>query len=173
MMLVAWVTATTLAGAVEWAAVTRLDRQGAATAARPLSPSDVRQRLDRVTAAQPDVPTRSSRPKAAQEQSRTKPQPASSRRTRRTVGQSARSWQLTGGRVGIACRGPAIGLLYASPLDGWTYRLDQQTRATISLEFLQGRVTAGLTARCVRGVPTRVVGVPHDHETGSEDSSGD
>lgn len=172
-MLGVWVIATALAGAVEWAAVSRLSGQGRATAAGPLSQSDVRQRLSHAARAQPAYPTRHGSPRTASAQAVPNHDPAQSPRTRRTVAQTARSWQLTGGKVAAACRGPAIDLFYASPLDGWTYRLDTKTPTRISLEFSQGRVTVGLAAHCVHGVPTHVVSLAHDHETSSEDSSGD
>lgn len=174
LLVVAWAIATSLAGAVEWAVVSHLGGQGAA-ATRPLSQMEVHRRLD---AASPSP--------AVDPHTTVVPSPTASRReersgqartirtpSTRTPAETSGSWQLAGGAVGAACRRQAIDMLYASPLDGWTYRLDTQTPAKISLEFSRGHETVEFAARCVHGVPTRVVSLTHGHETRSEDRSGD
>ncbi len=164
-VVVTWLIATAVAGAVTWAAVSRLGPDGTATAVRPLSPADVRQRLQHVpadpvasratTAPAPGVPSA----------------PVSSRRATpasRTTAPSSRSWQVTGGAVGAACQGGAIDLLYAAPQDGWAYRLRTASRAMISVEFFNGPQAATLTAHCERGVPIQGTGTP-----GEEGGKGD
>ncbi len=175
VVAVVWLVATALAGAVAWTAVSRLGREGTATAARPLSGSDVRQRLDRSAPARPVVPHAEGGPAPGADSSRVRSgkNPANRPLTAQASARTSRSWQLTGGTVGTACRGQAIDLLYASPLDGWGYRLDTQTPATLSIEFSRGPQTAALTARCVNGVPARVPAVAHDDAAGSDDGSGD
>jgi len=148
LVAVAWLVATVLAGMVAWAAVSRLDRQGVAVAAQPLSPAQVAAQLGHTgqTSTLQDGP--SPRSVAGTHAPGT---------TRLGTPQEdvSRSWQLAGGVVGVACRGRAAHLLYAAPLDGWAYRLESWRRV-VSVEFTHAAQSAGLRAHCVGGVPARV-----------------
>lgn len=75
--------------------------------------------------------------------------------------------------MGAACHGEVIDLLYASPLDGWAYRLDRQAPVSISVEFSRAQETSTLVARCVHGVPSRVASTAQGEGTGSDGDSGD
>ncbi len=154
-----WAAATTLAGAAVWLAVSRLGWDGVTAAPRPMSQVQVRARLAQAPAVQPVAPRVTLAHRLASG-SRPAPQP----RPR------SRSWQLTGGWVGVTCRGPAVELLYATPHDGWSYRLDRHGRDTLSVEFNQGQVTSGLVAHCVHGTPAGLAG--HEDASGP-DAGGD
>jgi len=144
---VAWLLATALVGAVTWTAVSRL---GSDSAAAVLSSSEVHNRL--ATSAPVVSPTPRSQliPLGVL---RTGKDPAVHQSQPRA---RFRSWQLTGGSVGAACRGSSISLLYASPLDGWAYRLERQEESGLAVGFTRGLARADLEARCEHGVPTRV-----------------
>ena len=143
-VVAAWVVATTLVGAVTWTAVSRL---GGGNSASVLSPAEVRRVL--ATASPAASPSRRLIPLGVL---RTGKDPAlqSQPHTR------SNSWQLTGGTVGASCRGSKIRLLYASPRDGWAYRLESLAVSSLAVGFTRGQARADLEARCAGGVPTRV-----------------
>ena len=154
-VVAAWVVATAVVGAVTWTAVSRLGRE---TASAVLSPAEVQHRL--ATSSPTHSPSRRLLPLGVLRSGKA---PALRPHAR------SRSWQLTGGTVGASCRGPAIRLLYASPLDGWAYRLEHLERSSLAVGFTRGRVRADLAARCAHGVPTRMVETEGaDHSEGGD-----
>ncbi|HET7357021.1 MAG TPA: hypothetical protein VFJ09_10145 [Nocardioidaceae bacterium] len=145
-LVVAWLVATAVVGAVTWTAVSRLGTDGATAV---LSSAEVHHRLATSPPTGPSAPRsqliplgvlRTGKDPAA----RSQPRPRSS------------SWQLTGGAVGASCRGSKIRLLYASPRDGWAYRLEGLAVSSLAVGFTRGQARADLEARCEHGVPTRV-----------------
>ena len=148
-LVVAWLLATALVGAVTWTAVSRL---GSDTAAAVLSSAEVHHRLATSAPAVSPTPRSHLIPLGVLRSGRDPTVHPSQPPAR------SRSWQLTGGSVGAACRGSSISLLYASPLDGWAYRLEHQAESGLAVGFTRGLAREDLEARCEHGVPTRVTG---------------
>ena len=67
----------------------------------------------------------------------------------------ARTWDVAGGQVGASCRGSALSLLYATPLDGWTVEVKHAGSDELEVAFRQDHAETSVHARCVSGVPTQ------------------
>ena len=80
----------------------------------------------------------------------------------------ARTWTVTGGTVAASCRGTVIGLLYATPQDGWTVRVRSAGPDQIKVELTMAEQETTVTAACVGGVPQQSVDGPtHDSAPGT------
>jgi hypothetical protein len=67
----------------------------------------------------------------------------------------ARTWDVDGGQVGASCSGAVFTLLYATPRDGWTMRIDATGTDGAEIEFhREGSASSTVNATCVAGVPT-------------------
>jgi hypothetical protein len=67
----------------------------------------------------------------------------------------ARTWDVDGGQVGASCSGAVFTLLYATPRDGWTMRIDATGTDGAEIEFhREGSAGSTVNASCVTGVPT-------------------
>ncbi|MGV8978857.1 MAG: hypothetical protein ACOH17_12505 [Cellulomonas sp.] len=66
----------------------------------------------------------------------------------------ARTWDVTGGRVGASCRGAVLTLLYATPADGWTMEVKHASSDELEVAFRQSESETAVHATCVSGVPT-------------------
>lgn len=70
-----------------------------------------------------------------------------------TAAEVARTWDVPGGQVGASCRGAQIGLLYATPQDGWTVEVKHAGPAEVEVEFRRAEAETKVRAVCVSGVP--------------------
>ena len=66
-----------------------------------------------------------------------------------------RTWTTAGGVASVACTGPAISLLSASPQDGWRVKIEERGPDRVKLEFVMGEREVKLTATCVGDVPSQ------------------
>lgn len=66
---------------------------------------------------------------------------------------TSKSWQLTGGSVGVSCKGPDISLPYATPRDGWEMHIEKSGPASVEVSFSREDHESRLTARCDGGNP--------------------
>jgi hypothetical protein len=69
----------------------------------------------------------------------------------------ARTWDVLGGAVGAQCRGGAVELLYATPLDGWTVEVKHAGPDRVEVELRRGEAETKVRAGCVDGVPQEQV----------------
>ena len=82
----------------------------------------------------------------------------------------ARTWDVRGGQVGVSCRGAQVGLLYATPQDGWTVDLGHTGPDRLSVELKGADHETEVIAVCVGGVPQQNVSehapdAPGGHES--------
>ena len=71
----------------------------------------------------------------------------------------SKSWQLTGGNVGAACKGADISLEYATPRDGWEMHIEKSGPDSVEVSFSRDDQESHLTAHCEGGSP---VGQTHE-----------
>ncbi|RPF26342.1 hypothetical protein [Georgenia muralis] len=152
VMVLAWVLAVALVGLVAWWAVAAVVDPGEGRAS-VLSPVEVESARAAQEAAAPDptvgpTPSPTSEPTADPTIEPTEPPT--------TTGEVARTWDVTGGQVGVVCRGAALELLYATPVEGWTVELGDDDD-DLEVEFRTGGSETKLQAVCVDGVPTASV----------------
>lgn len=72
----------------------------------------------------------------------------------------ARTWTVVGGTVAASCRGTVIGLLYATPQDGWTVDVRSAGPDRIKVELTMAEQETTVAAACVGGVPQQTVTGP-------------
>ena len=77
-------------------------------------------------------------------------------------GEVARTWNVSGGQVGVVCRGAQISLLYATPEDGWSVEVDHGGPEQVEVKFRQGEDETRVRAICTGGVPERVAEAERD-----------
>ena len=135
VVVLAWALAAVLAGTMVWWAVAQIGAEPDAPRDGVLSQSQVAALAAR--AASPS-PARSPSPSPAA--------PA-------TAAEVARAWDVTGGKVGVACRGAQIGLLYATPKDGWVVAVADSGPEQVEVEFGRQGATTSVRATCRDGVP--------------------
>ncbi|WP_454778523.1 hypothetical protein [Georgenia muralis] len=147
VMVLAWVLAVALIGVVAWWAVAAVVDPGEGRAS-VLSPVEVESARAAQEAAAPD-PTGTPTPSPT-------PEPTADP-TEAPTGEVARTWDVAGGQVGVVCRGAALDLLYATPVEGWTVELGDADDDDLEVEFRSGESETKLHAVCVDGVPTASV----------------
>ena len=147
----AWIAATLIAGVVTWTAVDRLGHEAMASSQPMLSQSDVRRELSQSLFS--TAPATTAAPPG--NGSRTAPTGPSRHPTSapRNVPRHARSWKVSGGQVGASCRGSAIRIDYASPVDGWGMRIINSGPTQISVQFSRGDSEIKVEAMCNGGIP--------------------
>lgn len=80
----------------------------------------------------------------------------------------ARTWTVVGGTVEASCQGTVIGLVYATPQDGWTVDVRSAGPDQIKVELKMAEQETTVTATCVGGVPQQsVTGPTHDSAPGT------
>jgi hypothetical protein len=77
-------------------------------------------------------------------------------------GEVARTWNVSGGQVGVVCRGAQISLLYATPDDGWSVEVNHGGPDQVDVKFSQSETETRVRAICTGGVPERVAEAEHD-----------
>lgn len=153
VMTLAWVLAVALIGVVAWWAVAAVVDPGEGRAS-VLSPVEVQSARAAQGAAAPD-PNATPAPSPTPEPTATPtPEPTASPSA---SGEVARTWDVTGGQVGVVCRGRTLDLLYATPVEGWTVDLGDADDDELEVEFRSGESETKLQAVCVDGVPTASV----------------
>lgn len=150
VIVLAWVVATVLAAGVAWWGVSVVGRGPSASETSVLSRADVAAELakERAAAATPTAtrtPTPTPSPTPSVTTDPTPPPPPSA--------EVARTWDVAGGQVSASCRGTAIGLLGATPLDGWSMEVKHDGPEEIEVEFSRGETETGVKARCADGTP--------------------
>lgn len=146
-----WVAATVIAGVVTWTAVARLGHEAMASTQPMLSQAEVRRELGR--SHDPTAPT----PGAPSSSAPTNPRSAPPRRSTsppQLVPRRSRSWTVAGGHVIASCRGNAIRIDYASPVDGWGMQIDNSGPTDVSVEFSRGDSDVTVAATCAGGIPS-------------------
>lgn len=63
-------------------------------------------------------------------------------------------WRERGGDLSVRCTGSRIELLYATPADGWTVRVEESGPEEVHVKFRSARDENELEARCVSGRPS-------------------
>ena len=140
VVVLAWVLAAVLAGAMVWWAVAQIGAEPDAPRDGVLTQSQVA-----ALAAQAASPSPVRAPN---------PSPAAPA----TAAEVARVWDVTGGKVGAACRGAQIGLLYATPQDGWTVEVTGSGPEQVEVKFGRQGATTTVRAVCRDEVPEHHVG---------------
>ncbi len=79
----------------------------------------------------------------------------------------SKSWQLTGGSVGVSCKGPDIYLDFATPRDGWEMEIEESGPDTVSVSFHRDDHESRFSGHCENGSP-----VGQTHEGGDDGGSG-
>ena len=155
--MAAWTVAVILAGSVAWRAVTVVDTDSSSAV---LSQAEVSAELvaARATASlrpTPGEPTPTGSPTPSESPPPTAgPEPtASPEPTAEPEPEVVRSWSVAGGTVAASCRGAAITLLYATPLDGWRVEVKDQGPERIEVELEGHDQEVTLRAACVAGTP--------------------
>lgn len=151
-IVLAWVIATVLATGVAWWAVSVVGRGPSASETSVLSQADVAAQLETERAAAATAtPTTDPTPTP----SATEPTPSATTEPTTTPASDeiARTWDVAGGQVSASCRGTVIGLLGATPRDGWSMEVKHDGPEEIEVEFSSGESETGLNARCVDGTP--------------------
>jgi hypothetical protein len=67
----------------------------------------------------------------------------------------SQSWHLRGGDVLARCTGSAIQLVYATPADGWTVRVEEAGPSAVHVHFRSADGEDELAAVCSSGRPVR------------------
>ncbi len=68
---------------------------------------------------------------------------------------TTRIWAVPGGQVSAECAGSQIGLLYATPADGWSVGVGSPGPAKVEVEFSRNDGESRVIATCVAGVPDK------------------
>lgn len=138
VVVLAWALAAALAGTVVWWAVAEIGSVPGAPRGGVLTQSQVA-----ALAAQ------STAPGAAP----SSPSPAAPA----TAAEVDRTWDVPGGQVGVSCRGAQIGLLYATPQDGWTVEVEGSGPDRVVVTFDRQDAETTVRAVCRDGVPEQQV----------------
>ena len=151
VIVLAWVVATVLAAGVAWWAVRVVGRGPSASETSVLSRADVAAELADARAAAAAAPTATPTPTPTPTPSQSATADPSP--TPPPSADVARTWDVAGGQVSASCRGTAIGLLGATPLDGWSMEVKHDGPEELEVEFSRGETETGVKARCVDGTP--------------------
>ncbi len=149
----AWLAAAGATGTIAWRAVSVLDAGGESTGL--LSTSQVRTALGDAQAMAAATP----RPVASSSATPTAPSVPGN--------EIARTWAVAGGTVAAACTGTSIGLLYATPQDGWTVEVHSPGPAGLEVELHRGPQEIIVRAQCVDGEPVQQIDESGDLEDGT------
>ena len=167
--VLAWALAVLLAVTVTSWAVTVIGGERGPARDRVLDPSDVTAALagQSVVPSATQTPAASPSPAAipAPEPSSTAAQPPAAPPAQPPAAPSpatpsaglsevARTWSVAGGQVGAGCRGAALSLLYATPVDGWTVQVKRAASDRFEVTFRRDQSETTVHATCVLGVPT-------------------
>jgi hypothetical protein len=172
MVVASWALATVITGLVVWSAVAVLDD---GTRTDVLSGAQVSGLLQSTSATPatsgaatsvtiPPAPTESAASAtSASGTSDAATAPASPTRTASisqptkpptaTPTPVARTWNVQGGVVSVACTAETISLLSASPADGWRVRIESGGPDRVKLDFTSGEKETKVGGSCVAGVP--------------------
>lgn len=184
MVVASWALATALTGLVVWRAVAVLDDgtrtdvlsgaqvSGLLASSSPApgttTPSGTSVTIPPAPSSPPTVltataPTNSGSGSATAPSKSTKP--ASSSTSTKLPAPAptpvARTWNVLGGMVTVACTGQTISLLSASPADGWRVTIETGGPDRVKLEFTSGEQETKVGGSCVAGVPQQST-TPHD-----------
>ncbi|WP_024286575.1 hypothetical protein [Cellulomonas sp. KRMCY2] len=172
MVALAWATASVLAGLIAWWGVAVVGDDGGVSGDVVRTESDVRAALAEARAAATagptagptsaptptpgptttPEPTPSTSPVPTSEPSPTTPTTPPT--TEPVVAEVARTWDVVGGQVEVICRGAAISLLGATPLDGWTVEVKASGPENVEVELHRDESELTVRAACTDGIPT-------------------
>lgn len=161
--VVAWAVAAVVAGAVAWWGVTLVGGQARQDRAGVLSPAQVTQALAQERAAAAATATSGATASSTPTPTPTTPTPtASPSGTGPTgsddPGEVVRTVRVAGGQVGAACRDASIGLLFATPEDGWLVEVKSSGPEHVEVEFRREGEESESRLVCVAGVPELAAG---------------
>lgn len=173
-VLASWALATAITGLVVWRAVAVLDD---GTRTDVLSGAQVTGLLQSASATAgttspaavtiPPVPTEPSATSGGQGTPATSTAPVTSpvtpAKTLSTAPSTkppapsptlvARTWNVEGGVVSVACSNQVITLRSASPADGWRVRIESRGPDRVKVEFVAAEREISVSGVCVAGVP--------------------
>ncbi|MCV2393072.1 hypothetical protein OEB99_02010 [Actinotalea sp. M2MS4P-6] len=198
VVVLAWLGAAVLTGAVAWNAVAVLSDDSPRTGV--MSEEEVAAALTSARAAATTAPTSSAtstpteeptsespteEPTATEEPSTdptssapshtatatTPPTSAPSTSTPTTPPPAAvaATWHVTGGTVSVECRASSITLLYATPDNGWTVEIGSRGPEKVEVELHRSEQETKLVATCSGGTPTKSVTTEGDGESTEDD----
>jgi hypothetical protein len=172
MVVASWALATVITGLVVWSAVAVLDD---GTRTDVLSGAQVSGLLQSTSATPattgaatsvtiPPAPTEPETSSSGASGTTSTTDSTAPVRTTRTAStttkvptanptQVARTWNVRGGVVSVACTNKTISLLSASPADGWRVTIDSAGPDLVKLEFTSGEKETKVGGSCLAGVP--------------------
>lgn len=157
LAVTAWALAAVVAGVVAWSAVAVIGDQAGASPEGVLSPAQVTGLLAArtVPGQGPTSPTEGRAPAAtpgldasASPASSAAGEPASP-----AAAEVVRNWTVPGGRVGAACIGDRIRLLFATPDAGWAVEVKATGPEDVEIELKRGEAETKVHAACLSGAP--------------------
>jgi hypothetical protein len=175
LLVVAWLSATVIAGTVTWTAVASFGSPDR-SAGDLLSQEGVRRQLRAVEATAVPPATSTTQAGGSPTQtlstgSSTGHRPSTQPGKPSSPGQRSGNWSLIGGSVGASCDDGTIRLLYATPVDGWSMGVGDDGPDRIEVRFRDGGAESRLDAHCANGRP--LAQIESDAGDGGDASGGE
>lgn len=159
LAVLAWALAAVVAGIVAWSAVAVIGSQADASSDGVLNPAQVKGLLAARSAPSPTAPAASPGPGTDAGPGPTSSPSPDDGGPAEPAAEIVRNGTVAGGRVGVACIGDRIRLLFATPDAGWAIEVKSTGPEHVEIELKRGEEETMVRASCVAGTPDLTAGV--------------